>query len=176
LLVKIGLHDHDVLVEIQGQRYTPEWRERAGESAANGSRLELVVRRGNDTHTLLLTTSAPDVTGTELTSIRKVNENRYAVPRDVVDSFARHPAWLAQGAEAILPASNGVGIALRVRPYSVYWHIGLRSDDVLTRVDNASATEFGQLERSLEALPRTARIELEIARDGERRVLVAEVQ
>ncbi|MBU1239148.1 hypothetical protein KJ865_05505 [Myxococcota bacterium] len=72
----------------------------------------------------------------DLTSkIKKISENKYEIDRSVVQNLMTNIASAGQGAR-IMPDPKGVFRASFVRHYSLFYKLGIRSQDIIKSVNN----------------------------------------
>ncbi len=71
--------------------------------------------------------------------IRKIGENKYEIDRRVVNDFLANAANLGRGARIVPNMKGGKTDGFRVyavRPYSVFYKLGIRNGDVIRAVNN----------------------------------------
>ncbi len=71
--------------------------------------------------------------------IRKIGENKYEIDRRVVNEFLANAANLGRGARIVPNMKGGKPDGFRVyavRPYSIFYKLGIRNGDVIRAVNN----------------------------------------
>ncbi|HEY0252506.1 MAG TPA: type II secretion system protein GspC [Kofleriaceae bacterium] len=106
---------------------------------------------------------------TAITSIKKVSEIKYEIPRATVDALISDPMAMAKGARIVPALENGQPSGFKlyaIRSSSIYTALGLQNGDTLKKVNGLELTTAEKALEAYSKMSTATTIELEIVRRG----------